>query len=108
MLTKAPLFGRTLRFGRGGQDQQQWSPTMTRLAALFILAVLTSLPAAAQNKGKSPSAPGVTGATPGQQGTAPGSAPGSQSKGALPGTGKDFAPGQDQRAVTNPNKPIKP
>jgi hypothetical protein len=81
---------------------------MTRLAALILLAILTSLPAAAQNKGKSTSAPGIMVTTPGQQGTAPGSAPGSQTKGALPGTGKDFAPGQDQKAVTNPNKPTKP
>lgn len=76
---------------------------MIRIIAI-ILAALISLPAAAQNKGKSATAPGNAGTTPGQQTTAPGSSPGYETKGDLAGKGKDFAPGQAQKVVPNPNK----
>jgi hypothetical protein len=64
-------------------------------------AAFFALPAAAQNatKGKSSTAPGQTGLTPGQekpdQGGAKNLAPGQ--KQTEPGGAKDFAPGADQR-----------
>jgi hypothetical protein len=72
---------------------------MKHLTALALAIALFSLPAAAQNKGKSPTAPGQTGLTPGQQQTAPGGAkdlaPGQQQT--TPGGAKNIAPGSGQR-----------
>jgi hypothetical protein len=70
---------------------------MMRIAALMLVAALFSLPAAAQptNKGRSETAPGQTGQTPGQLHTAPGGAPGQLQT--TPGGAKDLAPGAAQR-----------
>ena len=68
-----------------------------RIAALTLVAALFSLPAAAQptNKGRSETAPGQTGQTPGQLHTAPGGAPGQMQT--TPGGAKDLAPSAAQR-----------
>jgi hypothetical protein len=88
----------TSAFGAGDQ-QSKWSTTMVRIAAIAVAAALFSLPAAAQNKGKSGTAPGQAQTTPGRQQTAPGGArdlaPGQiQTE---PGGAKDLAPGAGQR-----------
>jgi len=59
-----------------------------RIVAIAIAALLLALPASAQttNKGKSGTAPGQTGMTPGQK----------QQKDKTK-TGRDFAPGQNQK-----------
>ena len=81
---------------------------MIRIAAAALVAALISFPAAAQNKGKSETAPGHSGATPSQAGTAPSSAPGYLAKDDPTKTGKDYAPGQAQSGTPNPNKPTNP
>jgi len=72
---------------------------MKNLTAWALVVALFSLPAAAQTKGKSPTAPGQSGVTPGQQQTAPGGAkdlaPGQQQT--TPGGAKNIAPGSGQR-----------
>ena len=74
---------------------------MKSILAIAIAAAFLAFPAAAQNatKGKSSTAPGQTGLTPGQekpdQGGAKNFAPGQ--KQTEPGGAKDFAPGADQR-----------
>ena len=74
---------------------------MKGIVAIAIAAAFFAFPAAAQNatKGKSRTAPGQTGLTPGQekpdQGGAKNLAPGQ--KQTEPGGAKDFAPGADQR-----------
>jgi len=74
---------------------------MKRIVAMAIAAAFFAFPAAAQNtsKGKSSSAPGQTGLTPGHekpaQEGAKAFAPGQNQ--AEPGDAKDRAPGSDQR-----------
>ena len=58
---------------------------MIRITAIVLAGALFSLPAAAQTKGKSSTAPGQAGTTPGQTQTTPGGA-------------KALAPGQLQTA----------
>jgi hypothetical protein len=73
---------------------------MKYIVAIAIAAAFFALPAAAQNNGKSGTAPGHTGLTPGHEqqaepGGAKNFAPGQ--KQAEPGDAKDLAPGADQR-----------
>ena len=74
---------------------------MKRIVAIAIAAAFFAFPAAAQNatKGKSNTAPGQTGSTPGQekpdQAGAKTLAPGQNQ--AEPGGAKNLAPGADQR-----------
>jgi hypothetical protein len=72
---------------------------MMRIVTLVLAIALFSCPAAAQNKGKSDTAPGRTGITPGQSQEAPGGAkslaPGQ--KQTEPGGAKDINPGSTQR-----------
>jgi hypothetical protein len=76
--------------------------TMKGIVAIIIVAAFFAFPATAQdtNKGRSASAPGKTGLTPGQEQKQPGEAkdfaPGRQ-KQAEPGGAKDLAPGSAQR-----------
>jgi|GraSoiStandDraft_4_1057263.scaffolds.fasta_scaffold544112_2 hypothetical protein len=62
---------------------------MIRLVALAMSAALISVPAIAQEKGKSETAPGQTGKTPGQKQKAPGQA-------------KDYAPGSKSSKSLEP------
>jgi hypothetical protein len=73
---------------------------MYRVFALAVAAALFTLPAVAQTKGKSGTAPGQTEITPGQQqqgtpGGAKAFAPGQIQT--QPGGAKDLAPGSTQR-----------
>jgi len=74
---------------------------MKGIVAIIIVAAFFAFPATAQdtNKGRSTSAPGKTGLTPGQEQKQPGEAkdfaPGQ--KQAEPGGAKDLAPGSAQR-----------
>lgn len=70
---------------------------MKRIAALAIAVTFLSLPAAAQTKGKSGSAPGIAGTTPGQTQTAPGGA-----KDLAPGRSDLPPPGKAQSQTENP------
>lgn len=78
---------------------------MMRIAALAVAAALISLPAVAQTKGRSSTAPG--------QATSPNPAPGhtadpkTNAPGQLKpddGSAKTFAPGQFQKDTTSPSK----
>jgi hypothetical protein len=76
--------------------------TMLRIATFVIAALLLSVPAGAQGKGKSGSAPGRNDATPGQMpGAAKDNAPG-RLQGDVPGSAKNLAPGADVRTVPSP------
>jgi hypothetical protein len=70
---------------------------MMRIAALLMATALFTLPSAAQDNGKSDSAPGRTGVTPGQSQQSPGGArdlaPGQRQT--EPGGAKDINPGSD-------------
>jgi hypothetical protein len=97
-LKEASQFGAVWRrlFGRGANNQEV--PAMKGIIAIVIAASLFAIPAAAQDasKGKSSTAPGQTGVTPGhekpEQSGAKNFAPGRQ-----PVDAKDAAPGAGQR-----------
>jgi hypothetical protein len=86
-------------FGSVGWANQKKEHAMKRMTALVLAAAFFSVPAAAQTKGKSATAPGNAGTTPGQQQSAPGAAknlaPGQVQTG--PGGAKTVAPGAEQR-----------
>jgi hypothetical protein len=72
---------------------------MVRIAALAVVALLISLPATAQEKGRSSTAPGTTGQTPGQLQGTPGDA-----KNLAPGGSTNPPPGQVQKSTPSPKK----
>jgi hypothetical protein len=78
---------------------------MIRIAALAVAAALVSLPAIAQTKGKSSTAPGqdtTTHPAPGQTSDPKKNAPGQLKPD--DGSAKTFAPGQFQKSEPNPSK----
>src|SRR5258705_4449397 len=92
-------FGSTV-LSLGGADNQE-ELTMKGIVAIVIAAAFFAFPVAAQDatKGRSSTAPGQTGLTPGHEQTEPGGAknlaPGH--KQTEPGGAKDLAPGSAQR-----------
>jgi hypothetical protein len=75
---------------------------MKSTVALLIATVFLAVPAAAQTKGKSETAPGRTDSTPGQMQQDPGDA-----KKFAPGRSDNPPPGQAQRDAPNPSKKTK-
>jgi hypothetical protein len=95
--TEPAAFMRKDRCGRGAQEKKE--PCMFRIVAIAVLTALFSVPAIAQTKGKSGTAPGQNQPTPGHLQTVPGGAkdlaPGREQL--APGAAKDLAPGADKR-----------
>jgi len=84
-----------------GPKEKTMEKTMIRMTAFVLLVALFGLPAIAQTKGRSVTAPGQTQSTPGQAQGTPGNAktlaPGQLQQQGQPGDAKNLAPGAKQR-----------